>query len=157
MGVATIQFTQEQARGLTGVSIETIRHWRKVVPYLSSKPGKAARFSFADLLGLAVTQELVSAFGVRITNVGVGIDGLFRALADTRPGALEGAMAIVTTSKTYLVFANDLSGQQMIEPALAIALDPLIGRLRRQMMPISPAHEQSTLPFPPRVLRGGQA
>jgi hypothetical protein len=53
--VSTIQFTQEQARTLTDVSVETIRHWRKVVPSLANKPGKSARFTFSDVVGLAVT------------------------------------------------------------------------------------------------------
>lgn len=59
--ITTIQFTQDQMRTVTGVSIETVRHWRKIVPYLATKAGKAARFSFADLLGLAVTNELVGS------------------------------------------------------------------------------------------------
>lgn len=152
-GIATIQFTQEQVRGLTGVSVETIRHWRKAVPYLGTKPGKAARFSFADLLGLAVTHELISHFGVRITSICQGIDALFRVLAEARPASLEGAVAVVTTSGTSLVAAVELPGRGLSEPVLAIALDPLIARLRRQMMPVIAAFEQTTLPFPPRVVR----
>ncbi len=152
-GIATIQFTQEQARGLTGVSVETIRHWRKAVPYLGTKPGKSARFSFADLLGLAVTHELISNFGVRITSISEGIDRLFRVLSDARPASFEGAVAVVTTSGASLVPAVELPERGLSEPVLAIGLDPLIARLRRQMMPVIAAFEQTTLPFPPRVVR----
>lgn len=151
--IAAIQFTQEQARGLTGVSVETIRHWRKAVPYLGTKPGKSARFSFADLLGLAVTHELISNFGVRITSISEGIDRLFRVLSDARPASFEGAVAVVTTSGASLVHAVELPERGLSEPVLAIGLDPLIARLRRQMMPVIAAFEQTTLPFPPRVVR----
>ena len=51
--ITAIHFTQDQMRTLTGVSVETVRHWRKTIPYLATKTGKAARFSFAELLGLA--------------------------------------------------------------------------------------------------------
>src|SRR5262245_31196159 len=94
--VTAIQFTQEQARTLTGVSVEAIRHWRKAVPYLANKPGKSARFTFADVVGLAVTQE-VTNFGVRITCVGDGIDALFQLLAQSS-GVLEDGIALVTAS-----------------------------------------------------------
>lgn len=151
--VATIQFTQEQARSLTGVSVETIRHWRKVVPYLGNKLGKAARFSFADLLGLAVTHELISNFGIRITSIGQSIDSLFQILSAARPTSLEGVVAVISTSATSLVPTAELSGRELSEPILVIALDPLVVRLRRQMIPIIPAFEQTTLPFSPRVER----
>jgi hypothetical protein len=54
MPLQAIHFTQEQARVLTGVSLGDLRQWRKAVPYLMAKPGKAARFTFADLVGLAI-------------------------------------------------------------------------------------------------------
>ena len=79
--VSAIQFTQEQVRTLTGASVETVRHWRKAVPYLAEKSGKAARFSFSDVVALAITHELVRTFGVQIASVGIGIDSLFRLLS----------------------------------------------------------------------------
>ena len=95
--LTTIQFTQEQARTLTGVSVETIRHWRRAVPYLAGKPGKSARFTFGDVVGLAVTQELVD-LGGRIANVSVGVQALFQLLSQEGPGMLQGSIALVTTT-----------------------------------------------------------
>ena len=150
-----ILFTQEQARTLTGVSVETIRHWRKIVPCLAAKPGKAARFTFADVVGLAVTRELISTFGVHIASIGQGVSSLFRALSEARAASLEGATAILTTTDASLVSAHDIMAWRLPGPALAIPLDPVIGRLRRQMMPIIPTVEQTTLPFIPRAVRSG--
>ena len=100
--VTAIQFTQEQARTLTGVSVETIRHWRKAIPYLSSKTGKAARFTFADVLGLAVTHELVDSFGVHIASLSAGVDAFFRLLASSGPASLEGAIVFITSTEATL-------------------------------------------------------
>src|SRR3569833_451825 len=96
--IIAIQYTQDQMRALTGVSVETVRHWRKAVPYMATKTGKAARFSFADLLGLAVTNELVRSQGVHIGTVSSGVDALFRLLADASAQVLDGGVVFVFVS-----------------------------------------------------------
>ena len=95
MSLQTIQFTQEQARDLAGVSPGEVRAWRKAVSYLAAKPGKAARFTFADILGLAITRRITSDFHVRISDIGDSMDALFRVLSETRPSDLEGSIALI--------------------------------------------------------------
>jgi hypothetical protein len=149
----TIHFTQEQARTLTGVSPETMRHWRKVVPHLGGKLGKSARFSFTDIISLLVVHELVAKFGIHIANIGEGVDALFRRLSEVRPSTLEDTVAVVTAVDTSLILTSEFVGRGMLGPSMAVPLAPLIERMRRQMMPITPMVEQATLPFPPRVMR----
>ncbi|MCK9285012.1 MAG: helix-turn-helix domain-containing protein [Rhodocyclaceae bacterium] len=152
--VPAIQYTQDQMRTLTGVSAETVRHWRKTLPYLASKTGKAARFTFADLLALAVTNELVSSLGVHITTVSAGVDALFRLLADSSILALNGAVVLVTpTSATLRDTGPEGLGPAPTQPTLAIPLDPLITRLQQHMLPIMSAPKQAALPFPPEAIR----
>lgn len=152
--VTAIQFTQDQMRTLTGVSVETVRHWRKTVPYLAAKTGKAARFTFADLLGLAITNELVSSLGVHIAAVSAGVDALFRLLADNSALVLSGAVVFVTPSSATLRDTGpEGSGPAPTQPTLVIPLDPLITRLQQHMLPIMPAARQVALPFPPEAIR----
>ncbi|GAB4360729.1 MAG: hypothetical protein Kow006_30850 [Gammaproteobacteria bacterium] len=152
--VPAIQYTQDQMRTLTGVSIETVRHWRKTVPYLASKTGKAARFTFADLLGLAVTNELVRSLGVHITTVSAGVDALFRLLANSSAVALNGAVAFVTpVSATLRDSGPEGIGPAPTQPTLAIPLDPLITRLQQHILPAMSAQKQAALPFPPEAIR----
>ena len=149
--ITAIQFTQDQMRTLTGVYAETFRHWRKTVPYLASKMGKATRFGFADLLGLAVTNELVSSLGVQIGSVSVGVDALFRLLADTNAPAMDGGIVFVTSTTASLHESGSWHDANMLrQPTLAISLDPLITRLHQHMLP-TPA--QASLPFPPEAGR----
>ena len=149
-----IQFTQDQTRTLTGVSVETVRHWRKAIPYLSFKTGKAARFSFTDLLGLAVTNELVNSFGVHIATLSAGIDALFRLLATSGPASLDGATVFVTATEAVL-HETDAEGIGRVpaKPALMIPLAPLIAKIQRHMLPVMPVSSQTVLPFPPEAVR----
>ncbi|WP_341678592.1 hypothetical protein [Comamonas thiooxydans] len=151
-GFTVIQFTQDQMRSLTGVSAETMRHWRKTIPYLATKTGKAARFSFADLLGLAVTHELVNSLGIHIGTVSSGVDALFRLLEKSAAPVLEGSIAIITPVTASV---RD-SGSWGIDPSassiLAIPLNPLISRLQQHVVPIAPTPSQASLPFPPEAV-----
>jgi hypothetical protein len=152
--VVAIQFTQDQTRTLIGVSAETVRHWRKAIPYLASKTGKTARFSFTDLLGLAVTNELVNSLGVQITTVSTGVDALFRLLATSSPVALEGALVFVTATAAILREAGpDGVGPVPAEPALTISLTPFIAKIQQRMLPLMPVSTQTVLPFPPEPVR----
>jgi hypothetical protein len=152
--VTAIQFTQDQMRTLTGVSAETIRHWRKTIPYLALKTGKAARFSFPDLLGLAVTHELVSVLGVHIATISSGVDALFRLLANGNAMTLNGAAVLVTPVTATLCDAA-LNGIEPLptQPTQVISLDPLIAQLQQHMLPVMPSTFQMALPFPSEVVR----
>ena len=108
-GPSIILFTQEQVRTLTGVSAETIRHWRKAVPYLAAKSGKSARFTFADIVGLAITREFIATLGVQIGNVHVGVNALFHLLAETHPALFQGAIVTITASKALLSSAESIT------------------------------------------------
>lgn len=155
MPSSTIQFTQAQARDLVNVSPGDLRQWRKSVPYLATKPGKAARFTFGDLVGLALTRELITTFGVRISTIGCSVDALFRALADVTGGQLRGAWAVLGADGAKLLRRTELADQLPERPLLVLPCDPLIGRIAHQVLPPGLPAQQPQLPFPPHVVRGG--
>ncbi|MDG0853388.1 MerR family transcriptional regulator [Roseateles puraquae] len=152
-GFAVIQFTQDQMRALTGVSSETVRHWRKTIPYLATKTGKAARFSFADLVGLAVTHELVNSLGVHIGTISGGVDTLFRLLEESAAPVLEGGIAIITPTAASVCDSGSWGIDPSASPTLAIPLNPLISRLQQHVLPVAPSPSQTSLPFPPEAVR----
>ena len=152
-GFTVIQFTQDQMRSLTGISAETVRHWRKTIPYLATKTGKAARFSFAELLGLAVTHELVNSLGVHIGTVSNGVDALFRLLEESAAPVLEGGVAVITPTAASVRDSGSWSIDPSASPTLAIPLNPLISRLQQHVLPVAPPPSQASLPFPPEAVR----
>lgn len=153
MSLTTIQFTQEQVRDIAQVSPGDVRQWRKSVAYLAAKPGKSARFAFSDLVGLALTRELTGTLGARISEIGSGVDALFRALAEARPTHLEGLVAIVERADARLIPAPDLFARQLHSPVFVASCDPILAEIGARMMPIAPGATQTALPFPPRAVR----
>lgn len=91
MATSTIQYTGEQARTFAAVSPEAWRHWRKVVPSLSAKQGKKARFSAGEMIGLAVVASVVAELGVGVSSLSARWDELFSLCAYQRPGSLRSA------------------------------------------------------------------
>lgn len=156
MPLRTIQFTQEQARDIAQVSPGDVRQWRKSVAYLAAKPGKAARFAFSDLVGLALTREFTGTLGMRISEIGAGVDALFRALAEARPPHLEGLVALVEPASARLVPARDLNSRQIVCPLIVAPCDPILAEIGSRMMPLGPASGQTALPFPPQAVGVGQ-
>lgn len=156
MALRTIQFTQEQARDIAQVSPGDVRAWRKAVPYLADKPGKSARFTFADLVGLAITGKLTGTFGVRISDIGHSVDALFRALAEARPAHLEGLTALVQKTTVRLIPTADLTGRLVNEPMFVVPFDPFLLEIGGRMMPLMPSSGQVALPFPPQIMKAGQ-
>jgi hypothetical protein len=157
MSLQTIQFTQEQARDLARVSPGEVRAWRKAVIYLAAKPGKAARFSFADVLGLAITRRITGDFHVRISDIGDSMDALFRALSATRPSDLESAVALIDVRTARLVPEAELGGTEPLkEPTFVVPCAPFIYDLRRKVMPLPPTSLQAVLPFAPQMVKAGR-
>lgn len=156
MSLRTIQFTQEQVRDIVQVSPGDVRQWRKSVAYLAAKPGKAARFAYSDLVGLALTREFTSTLGIRISEIGAGVDALFSALAEARPPHLEGLVALVERASALLVPADDLTSRQIACPLIVAPCDPILAEIGARMMPLGSASSQTALPFPPQAVGRGQ-
>jgi hypothetical protein len=152
----TIQFTQEQVRDIAQVSPGDLRQWRKSVPYLAAKPGKSARFAFSDLVGLTLTREFTGTLGIRISEIGVGVDALFRALAEARPPHLKGLVALVERASARLVLAKDLTSRQVIKPTIVAPCDPILAEIGTRMMPVASVSNQTPLPFPPHAVGRSQ-
>lgn len=156
MSLQTIQFTQEQARDLASVSPGEVRAWRKAVSYLAAKPGKAARFTFADIIGLAITRRITGDFHVRISDIGDSVDALFRALSDSRPSDLEGSVALIDAQTARLVPGTDLGAKLFKDPTFVVPCDQLIQDLSQRVMPLAPASLQAALPFAPLMVKTGR-
>lgn len=143
-------------RDIARVSPGDVRQWRKSVAYLASKPGKAARFAFSDLVGLALTREFTGTLGVRISEIGEGVDALFHALANARPAHLEGLIALVEPASARLLPDSDLTARQLGRPLIVAPCDPILAEIGERMMPIRASSTQSALPFPPQTVRKGR-
>ena len=80
-----------------------MRQWRRSIPYLAEKAGKAARFTFNDVVGLALVAELNDTCGFQVRPFSDGIDSLFRRLTDLHPTNLAELFVIINFNETKLL------------------------------------------------------
>lgn len=165
-------FTQHQARDAVGLSVETFRHWRKVIPYLGTRAGRQARFSFGDLVVLGVLQILVDELGIRIGQFSSSSQKFFKdcntlawidatdayALVQPnprteRPRSDRGIVPVAVS-----VALHDVASH-LTRTSIVIPLDPIAHSLRQFLF--DETGEQSSgqtwLPLPPVAVRGRRA
>jgi hypothetical protein len=145
----TIQYTVEQARSFAGVSPEAWRHWRKVVPRLSAKSGKKARFSAGELIALAVVSAAVCTLNVGIAALSDRWDELFDLCAQQRPNSLRSTFVIVTTERVEFVDADQLRRER---PAIIVPCEPIVERLWTAAFSGAVEQVQPPLPFAPQAV-----
>jgi hypothetical protein len=154
--VKIIQFTQDQARNITGISGETLRHWRKNIPYLAEKSGKSARFSYSDIVCLAATAQIIKTFGISIGAIGPTLDPVFRKLAELRASLLSNHAILIKESDALICRIDDIAGLDISAPLLVIPLAPLMVNLRDSLLPgfFSEPQRQRQIPFAPQTING---
>ena len=149
-------FTQEQVRMLANVSVGDMRQWRSLTGYLCEKSGKAARFTFNDVVAVAAIAVLSRSCGLRVRTFGAGIDSLFRRLADIHPTNLQGVLAVIHPHETRLLRFEQMKESDLDDCCCVVRLDPVLESIKQRMSPFVSAPVQSALPFPPRVLEAGR-
>jgi hypothetical protein len=148
-----MDFTQDQVRSLVELPVETLRHWRKAVPYLSVKVGKTARFSFADVIGLAVTRQLVVTFGVQIAVLSPAVDMMFPLLAKLRLADIEETIVTLTAREAKLYDAADLPAGIERQSAILVPLAHIVSQVQQRILPLTTTSSQRALRFPPESAR----
>jgi hypothetical protein len=158
-----VRYSQLQARQLTGVSVETLRHWRKVLPSLGDRKGRSATFSFPDLVGLSAIRVAVEAMGIGVARLANPARSLFGAQEQarwTRPG-IKAPLFVVwihgseRAQATFLRGAVVEGGEGLNEITSAasalvvVPLAPLLQELRSRVL----LEEEPSLPFPPLPLQ----
>lgn len=77
-----MQFNTGQMQELAGVRREQLRHWRKVLPPLEGRDGRADSYTFAEVMALAVIREAVDGLGMPVTRLKTCAGDVFALFAD---------------------------------------------------------------------------
>lgn len=150
------EFTPQQARTIVGIPTETLRHWRRAIPYLAKKTGKAARFSATDLIGLAITRELIAKFGASITSLHAGVDVLFRKLTSTQLSALQDCVVVIDPSDARIGAPTELLQANIVMPVFVVPCGPLVLDMKEHLLPGVRFHPQAVIHFNSVKVRRGQ-
>jgi hypothetical protein len=114
-----LHFTPGQLRATVGLSVETFRHWKRVLPPFGARKGSSSRFSIGDLLAASVLCRLTDGCGVRVGHL-TEISRRIVSLANSSSwAALEGKTLVIDLSNETCRIARDeknLKGANIVLP-----------------------------------------
>lgn len=146
-----MKFTQLQVREIIGLSQETLRYWRRILPPLQGRKGKSARFTAGDILALLIINEVVDSFGVNIAVIASISSQLFEQCQGVRWHqfrdrflAIDARAANVSPmSKSGIILPSD-------GPLLILDIEKYLGMLRDSLT--SDELTQTAFPFGPMAV-----
>lgn len=145
-------FTIGQLRDTVGLSLETYRHWKRVLPSYAGRAGRAPCFTIGDLVAASILRRLTEAAGIRVSALKDIVPDII-AICDATPWSFmeRGVFAIDLLARTCCIVRNP-SPWKVGELTIFCPLDPLLAELRGALLREQGENDQSELLFPPLVL-----
>ena len=148
-----MQFTAGQLRETAGISVETYRHWKRVLPPFSDRQGYIPTFSIGDLIAARVLRCLTETFGVRAGHLSSLSVEIVRLCNDTPWAKLANRdVAIDPVDQTCHLARHGGVGARE-KPIIICPMSPLMVELGNELQRLLPASDQRQLQFPPIEFR----
>lgn len=142
-----MRYTQGQIRDLIGLSVETLRAWRGVIPFLAERRGHSPIFTAGDMVAFAALADLVGTFGVRIGSIAPQAQMLFE-LCHTQSWMMLEECIIIVDAQSAQLASPARRRSDAPETAWTAPCSLFVAKLRQKLADADQA-EQGTLQFPP--------
>lgn len=131
-----MQYTQGQLRAAVGLSVETYRHWKKVLPVLSSHKGQSAKFHIGDLLAAAVLKQLTTLCSIKIGNLSDISHDLFRLCNTASLSELEKLTIQINLKNNSCIARSSLDKVDSPDIFIIVPLASVVSELREDLLEI---------------------
>ena len=147
-----MHYTIGQLRDTVGLSLETYRHWKRVLPSYAGRTGRAPCFTIGDLVAASIIRRLTETAGIRVSALKEIVPDII-TICDASPWSIMegGVFAIDLLARTCCI-VRDPSPWKAGELTIFCPLDPLLAELRGALLREQGENDQSQLLFPPLVL-----
>jgi hypothetical protein len=125
-----VQFNTGQMQELTGIRREQFRHWRKVLPPLAGRDGRADLYDFAEVLALAVIAIIVDRMGVSVSRLTSGATEIFAFFAEQED--MTALPSLLHFTERGVLVPGD---EPDCDAFLSVRVDHVFARLRERLAP----------------------
>lgn len=143
-----MQFTPGQLREMVGISVETFRHWKRVLPPFANSRRHAPCFSVGDLLAGGVVRRLTEGCGIRVGHLAGLSTEIARVCNSTAWAALERKALLIDLPGGTCRLASGTAKNESSDILLICEMAPVMRQLRETMLR-SQGSDQRALLFPP--------
>jgi len=144
-----VQFTPGQLRETVGISVETFRHWKRVLPPFAKRKRYVPSFSVGDLLAGRILRRLTEGCGIRVGHLTKISDKIVRVCNTTAWASLEQKVLLIDLVKDTCRLSGPNHDNSAEDVILRCQLAPIMRELRDALLRSHPAPNQQSLLFPP--------
>ncbi len=155
-----MRYTPSQVRQATGITQETLRHWRSALPSLSGLKGHAPVFRPGQLLAIAIVRVLVEELGISVSTLKASDKDIFEICSTPQWIRLARGYLFIRPSAGSAQFLEKLEDGAVSKAAIVLPLESIVMSLREALLEVAPEEAQQSLAFPPvdvserRIARG---
>ena len=149
-----MKFTPLQVREIVGISQETLRHWRKVIPELKGRNGYSPCFTAGDVLALKVINEIVDTLQVRVQALAPLATNLFNICRGIHWPRLENQCLVIRFPETLIETCrrDNICSDEKTSAMVVVPLNQHISAIRDRLTGAE-NQPQCDLPFPPMAMQ----
>ncbi len=142
-----IKYTIAQLRESVGLSKETFRHWRTVIPFLEELQGRSAQVLPEHFVATAILNEISGQSGIKIGSLSVMSGTIFSICREMPWTTLESGWLLIEPESHRCEFVNEVDLHQIRNVVLICPLLSTIRRLKGMLAVNTIAGPQEFLPL----------
>jgi hypothetical protein len=148
-----MQFNQAQLRSTIGISVETFRHWKRVLPPFSGRK----KYSLGDLLAAGVLHRLTDRCGVRAGYLPEISKAIIEVCNADAWAALQGKALVIDIQKKTCALIKSARALPFQDVVVVCPLESIIAQIQEEQSRKEAAVVQHHLRFPPIAISDARA
>ena len=144
-----MKFTPGQLRTAIGLSKETFRHWKRILPAYAGDNGKGPRFSPGDVIASSVLRHVTEDCGIRIGHLANVSTMIFSICNENSWVVLQDRILVLDASRNTCALFENTSRIPTDSTVVVCPVGPIIQALQDALMQSHPVREQTRFHFPP--------
>ncbi len=140
-----MQYTQGQLRKAVGLTAETYRHWKRVLPPFSSRNGHSAKFLAGDLLAVSILKRLTDVCSIKVGNLAGISDELVNLCNKVSWDELEKLVLHVDLKNDACITTPLLEKFSTSDVCIIVPLATVVFELRAELLEMQTEHAQGQL------------
>lgn len=155
--VRHVEYTPGQLRDLAGLSKEMFRHWKRVLPALSTGRKHAPCFSAGDVLATTVLHRISESCGARIGRLAGVASGIFDICNRTPWEVLAKRILVLDLSVNRCMIVAESRDIPVDDAVVICSLESRVAALESRLLRSSPSSVHESSAPTTAVRRSGEA
>ncbi len=148
-----MDYFPSQVKTLSGLTDESFRHWRRVLPSIQGRKGKKANFSHGDVLALSIIKLIVMELGINVGKLTKISTEIFTICNDRSWLELNRGIFVIEPHLNKVEYIVESEFQSASDFFIQIRCQPIIAKLQTHIFTNTKENKQKELEFEPLLIK----